>query len=236
MQELVFIFNKADVASLGKVRCTAGLLAAVKDDSIWLRGVMDLPDMDIKIKQLPAKQTFYIDENELLFAPGTVTPVDQMPQLDWQPLNSFLPVEIPVAALPGQVTALAKIQLIPSENSQAGSALLTSLQVWKSYAETAPGSRLQRLRFAVAADNEVLIMGNPLPPLPGKEYWSCNNILLPNGYQFEIPMMANFINEKFNAQHQSVLLFDVDGSWQLIDNNFFVPAKRSAVRLTEINE
>lgn len=236
MQELVFRFNKSDQEVLGNIRCIEGLLVASSDDDIWLRGIYDSPTLDLKIKQLPARQSFYINENDLLFAPGSLTPVDKLPLLSWQPLAEFLPIQIPVAAMPGQMSTLATIKLVTTQLTKAGEALLTSLQIWKAYAESAPGTRLAKLKFAVAQNNDVLIMGNPLPPLPGKEYWLEKNILLPNGYRFEIYMTADFINEQFNPQQDSVLIFDSDGTWQKIDNSFFVPAKRSAIRLTKLNE
>jgi len=232
MQELIFIFNDADRESLGNVRSLEGLRAATGDGCTWLRGIFSTPEIDLKIKRLPATKIYYINEDNLLFVPGSLVPSRKLPLLDWQPLNRFLPVEMPVAAMPAHTGQQVVIKLVSTGITKTGEALLTTLPVWKAYAEEAPATRLAQLKFAVSENNEVLIMGTPLPPLPGKEYWLEKNLLLPNGYQLEIPLLANFINEKFNPQGDGVIIFDTNGSWQKIDHAFFVPAKRSAIRLT----
>jgi MoxR-vWA-beta-propeller ternary system domain bpX2 len=232
MHELIFTLNIHDKDSLGNVRCIEGLEAAINENCIWLRGLYDTAGIDKHIKQLPTQHSYYIGENNLLFSPGSLTPVAVLPALEWLPVAEFITIEIPVAALPGQLHQPAMISIIPSTISKKGDALLTTLQQWKAYATSAPAIRLAQLQFAVSQKNEVLILGDPLPSIPGKEYWMTDNILLPNGYDFEIPMAASFISKKLNAQKDAVLLFDVTGAYEKIGLDFFVPAKRSAVRLT----
>jgi hypothetical protein len=79
-------------------------------------------------------------------------------------------------------------------------------------------------------------MGNPLPPVPGRGYWERDGILLPNGYDFELPLVAGLLAGKLNAGRDSVLFFNADGSWEKILSGDFVAATRSAVRLTEGEE
>ncbi len=230
MQEFIFKLHPSDIAFLAAVRCMEGLSAAMDDQSIWLRGIRE--PVAMALKQLPVKNSFTINGQQQLFIPGNLTPIDILKELSWQPLSSFIPVATPVSALPGKTSQRIPIQLVPATQVQEGAALLTSLAIWKQYAETAPAVRLGRLRFAVSEHNEVVITGHPLPPLPGKEYWLTNTILLPCGYDFELPMAKDFILEKLNPQKDSILLFHTNGQWQAIGNTCFVEAKRSAVRLT----
>ena len=108
--------------------------------------------------------------------------------------------------------------------------------VWKQYAKTASETRLFATRFAVSEKNKVLIIGDPLPSLPGIEYWQTGNVLLPAGYDFELSIMEEFVNKKLNENKSAVILFDKDGSWQRIDKTFFVVSKRSAIRLTAMHD
>jgi MoxR-vWA-beta-propeller ternary system domain bpX2 len=234
MQELIFTLNKKDKNSLGNIRCMAAIKIADGEDYIWIRGLYDNGEPEKSIRQLPIQHSYYIDENNLLFTAGSLTPVATLPELVWLPVAAFISIKIPVAALPGKVKEPSTINVLPSAIEKKSTALLTTLQQWKAYAELAPGIRLAQLHFAVSQKNEVLITGTPLPSIPGKEYWKANNILLPCGYDFEIPMAANFINNKLNPQQDGLLIFDTDGTCQKIDFAFLVPAKRSAVRLTEI--
>lgn len=231
MRAFLFKIDKKDLASLATVRCMPGLMAAEEGDMIWLHAT----EADNAVKQLPVKNTFTIDDNNHLFLPGGLTPVDTLKEMPWQPLTTFINVALPASALPGKVNDLVPVKLVPSKTAQQGIALLTTLAAWKNYAETAPATRLRALRFAVSEKMDVLIAGHPLPPLPGTEYWAINNILVPAGYCFEISIAAAFIKEQVNNTGDALILFDRDGHWQKISKTMFVPAKRSAIRLTKYN-
>jgi hypothetical protein len=237
MQELLFTFHSSAIASLAAVRCIAGLEAAADGDTIWLRGMgHHAAVIDKSLQELPVKARYLADGQNRLFLPGGRTPVALLKETPWQPLTTFIPVEAPISALPGVAGPRIDIRLVPSAKAREGAALLTTLAAWKAYAETAPTPRLLRLRFAVSAANEVLLTGHPLPPLPGREYWLNEGILLPSGYDFEIPVAAVFIAAKLNPHKDGFILFNTDGSWQKADNHFFVEARRSAVRLTNGND
>jgi len=218
MPEFLLKLDIKNKESLGAVRCMEGLQAAEEGNCIWIRGINALLEMDKELLRLPATNTFIIDEENNLFLPGGLTPV------------------APTAALPGKTNDKVKLKIIPSAIVRKGAAILTTLDVWKQYAETASETRLFATRFAVSEKNKVLIMGDPLPSLPGIEYWQTGNVLLPAGYDFEFSIMEEFVNKKLNENKSSVILFDKDGSWQKIDKSFFVISKRSAIRLTALND
>jgi hypothetical protein len=235
MQEFVLKMRSANVDALGAIRSNRGIEIATKNERTWIKVPFEIYETELRIKQLPVESTFMTDEKENLFLVGGLTPVDILKDLNWQPLYSFLKVELPVSLLPGKLEEKISCNLIPSKNIQPGIALLSGLGTWKYYSETAPSVRLSCLRFAVSEKNEVLIIGNPLPPIPGIEYWKINNVLLPCGYDFEFRMGGIFISEKLNASNDSFLLFDKEGRIQLINKTLFVPGKRSAARLTSEN-
>jgi len=235
MQGLILKLDRKDLEALAMVRCIEGLQAVIDDQCIWLRGITSLDSMDKRLKQLPIKNTYVVDEQDHLFFPGGLTPVDTLKPLQWLPLNELIKVDSPVAALPGKTSERVAIKLIVSDQEKKGEALITTLDIWKAYAETAPAVRLQAIQFAVSENGEVLIIGNPLPPLPGKEYWIDQGVLLPCGFEFEIPLAATFVNSRMNENNYAVIVFDTAGNWQQIDKAFFVQGKRSAVRLTNLH-
>jgi hypothetical protein len=235
MAEWVIKMQQKDADSLGAVRCIDDLLVAVEGAYIWLKGSGAVTLPGSRLQQLPVLHTYQADENNLLFIPGGLTPVGVLKELQWQPLREFIKVQPPVAAMSGVLQHTIRVQLVVSGRQQKGKALLTSLLHWKQYAEAAPLSRLAALQFAVAENGDVLITGHPLPPLPGKEYWETNDILVPAGYDFETGLLPSFIDKKFNAGKDAILVFDTKGNWQRIDKSCFVEGKRSAVRLTKLN-
>ena len=79
-------------------------------------------------------------------------------------------------------------------------------------------------------------MGDPLPAIPGIEYWRNEGMLPPAGYDFEWPGLANSISiiyKKINGN--DIGLFRIDGSYERILQNCIVAATRSSIRLTISN-
>jgi hypothetical protein len=235
MRELVIKLLLADKETLGTIRTHETLQVALDGEFIWLWSIES--KADIKLLHLPAICTYELDEQGNLFPPGKLTPVVRLKKLSWVPISEFIQVALPTSAMPGQLSRKYRIKLVPSGKVMPGEALLTSLPVWKRYADTAPEVRLKALRFALSANGRALIMGTPLPSIPGKEYWLQDSLLLPAGYDVEIPLISGLIAKKINPENDSFLLFHEDSRWEKISKPYFVPATRSAVRLSgEENE
>jgi hypothetical protein len=232
MKELIIVLSQADKSALGAVRCLPGLKAAEDAGFIWVR-VQAGENPDLRIKQLPGLHTYTLDADDNLFPPGGLTPVAKLKPLTWIPVSEYITVKLPVSALPGKVNRQHTIRLIPSGSSQAGNALLTDLATWKAYAENAPLVRLQQTRFAVSEKNKVLIVGTPLPALPGKEYVLQDTLLIPCGYEFDPPVISELVITRLDAEKGSLLLFDTDGTWEKLPITGFVPSTRSAIRSTK---
>lgn len=233
MKELIIVLSQADKAALGSVRCLPGLQAAEDEGFIWVRGISALGNIDLRIRQLPGLHTYTLDADNNLFPFGGLTPVAKLKPLKWVPVAEYITVKLPVSALPGKVSQQHVIKLVPSGRSQEGNVLLTDLATWKIYAETAPLVRLQQTRFAVSENNKVLIMGTPLPALPGKEYVLQETLLLPCGFEFDPPAISELVIARLDPSKESLLLFDRDGTWEKVPENAFMPSTRSAIRLTQ---
>jgi len=230
--ERALVLAAPDFAALGHVRHLPGLRAAAAPDGrLWLRG-LPAAETPLPLRQLPALVSYALDEHGNLFAAGSRTPTARLPELAWQPIREFVPLEIPTAALPGQSPPAYHLRLVPSAQPQPGAALLTTLPAWQAYAATAPEVRLHRLRFAVSSHHEVLLLGTPLPPLPGRELWLRDGLLLPAGLDFEAPLLSALVAAKLRPDPTALLLFAADATWTVLAASSLQPATRSAVRLT----
>ena len=233
MKEMIIVLPLAQVASLGSIRTWPELRVALSGEEIWVRGI-PWDSTDIRLRKLPVLHTYLADFQERLFLPGKQTPHDILKRMTWESLPSFLKVELPVSALPGKTRQTFTVGLAATVQTAAPAAIITHLAHWKAYADTAPLIRLQELSFAVCTSEEVLIIGAPVPPLPGKAFVVRNNLLLPAGYDFDPPAAGAFIAEKFAADKAAMILFHPDGQWERIPMNCFVQATRSAIRLTNV--
>ena len=227
--EQIIILQKKDKAALGAVRCIANLKAAIQEDKIWIRGI-DFQTKDLRIQQLPSIQTYRLDEDDLLFPNKKITPVGKLPELEWEYLQTFISVEPPVSAMPGEVQDSLPIRLVVSKKEQNVEALLVDLAIWKRYAASAPQIRLEQIQFAVSEHDEVLICGTPLIPLPGETFWLRDKILLPSGYDLELPVFAKMIQQRLDADGASFILFRKNGIWEKIPFQHLVKGQRSAIR------
>jgi hypothetical protein len=236
MNELIMVLSPTDKAVLGSVRCLPGLQAAEHEGFIWLRGISAKEEIDLRIRQLPGLHTYTLDEDNNLFPPGGLTPVGKLTGMNWLPLSAYITVTLPVSALPGKIDQRLAVKLVPSKQAKESNALLTGLKIWKAYGETAPLVRLQHTRFAVSEENKVLIIGTPLPAIPGKEYVLQHTLLIPSGYEFDPPVIASLVSDRFDGEKASLLLFDTDGSWEEIPKENFIQTTRSAIRLTQGRE
>ncbi|TGD79545.1 hypothetical protein [Hymenobacter wooponensis] len=232
LTERVVVLAEQEAHALGTVRTQPGLRVAQAAGQLWLRGLPATGELALPLRQLPALASYALNAEGQLFPSGSLTPTSRLPDLVWQPIREFVPLEIPVAALPGQLASQHSLQLVPATHAPAGAALLTTLAAWQAYADGAPEIRLQRLRFAVSATNQVLVLGIPLPPIQGQELWLHEGLLLPAGLAFETPLIASLLARKLNPQQDSFLLFAANGEWERIEQHFLQPASRSAVRLT----
>ncbi|UOQ70446.1 hypothetical protein [Hymenobacter cellulosilyticus] len=232
MTERVIVLASADRATLGHVRTVPGLRVTETAGQLWVRGLPATDELPLPLRALPATAAYSVDAQERLFPPGTRTPTGLLPQGTWQPIAEFMPLELPTAALPARAAPSYRVRLLPSGRAEAGAALLTTLPEWLAYAETAPEIRLRGLRFAVSGEGQVLVLGTPLPPVMGQEYWQQHGLLLPAGFDLEAPLLAPLLARKLNPTADGVVLFGADGRWEQILAEDLVPVTRSAVRLT----
>ena len=233
LTKMVLQLASMDKYLLGTVRCLPNLQALDTDQSIWLRGI-DADNIPLLLQQLPSIGRYYEDAQKRLFPVGGLTPIGTLAAGEWQPIKQFIPVEVPSSAFPGKTDKQYRIQLIPAETEHKAAALLADLIAWKNYVEGAPQIRLDQLQFAVSATNEVLIIGYPLPPIPGRAYWKQDLLLIPNGYDFDLSNMANLLNTALNQAQDAYLLFQETGTYQKVFLEQLVPTTRSAVRLSGI--
>lgn len=228
MRESVILVKNKYRDRLGSIRNVPGWKAAADETEIWLKGPVSNGAFQNALSSLPAEANYFMDDDSLLFPVGKQTPVRILRELDWQNLRDFLPLEMPVSAMPGETGVKVQIKLVRSALEQEAYVLKIQLKDWKIYVETAPDIRLQQLRFAVSGSQEVLVMGNPLPAIKGQRYWRNKNLLLPAGFDFDPPVLADLL-----PAAGDLVLFDEQGNRERIPAAAFAAAERATIRLLD---
>lgn len=234
MTNWVYTMASNQRKALYSIRTLTDWRVAENETGIWLKRETG-EEVPLTIQQLPCSERFRMDENNRLFLTGKLTPTAVLPALNWHTLSDFLPVEMPVAALPGNSVTAIELKLVRSENERKSELLLVDWKEWEAYASKAPNIRLAPLRFATNTEEETLVWGDPLPPLPGKVFWQVHQVFLPAGWTFEQEIVAEILAETYCKDKSAFLLFKETGQWEKINWIHFVGASRKAINQTKIN-
>ena len=224
---------REDGLSLVDLRFAPGVEVAEEGATIWLRGQRGDERLAKNIAALPARERYEWLTNHQLRRIDDRIPSARFPEVRWQPLEAWLRVEIPTSALPANAPAPISLRLVRSADERIPELLLTSLDELKRFVANAAQVRLERLRFAVSADGDVLVRGLPLPPLPGTRFVIHGGVAVPAGFSWEPAVDAGLLTRRLGVAADALVIWNEDGSVTRLHSEQFVPLSRSAVRATE---
>lgn len=222
--------DKRGSAALSGLRRVPGLEVLEETDALWLRGTDADEHLWRRLLGLPTADLFRLLPDGQLVPHLRRVPCGRLPEGSWLTLSRWLGVKLEPAALPGQLRQPVALTLTPSTVERPAHVLLTSLSAWIDFAESAPAVRLQPLRFAVA--DEVVVRGDPLPPLPGMRYCEVEGVAVRAGWTWLPAVEPAVLASVFGLAKGDLALWHADGTWDHIRAGDFVAATRSAVRLT----
>jgi hypothetical protein len=222
--------------TLAPLRLITGLQVAVQPQTqrLWLRG----PGGDDEhlwrlLRGLPALERYEILGDHRLRRLESLIPSATLPDLEWEALSDWLQVELRPRAVAGKALGgSVPLRLTRTGQELVAELLMTRLDLWESFANNAPEVRLRPLRFAVDADRNVLIRGNPLPPLPGRHFVVLKNLAVPAGFRWEPAVSPEVVAVHLGLPPEALALFFEDGTFSRLEDEQFVAATRSAVRAT----
>jgi hypothetical protein len=222
---------KADTQTLASLRLDRGIEIAEAEDCVWLRGKA-AESLEQKLAALPALERFeWLSTNKLRRVDQRV-PSRHLPETAWKPINAWSQVRLPLAAFPADLPEKIALRLARSGDEQEPSLLLTSIAEWRSFAQTAAAIRLQPLRFAANAAGEILVRGNPLPPLPGRRFILHGRVAVPAGFSWQPAVAMEILERCFNVAGDAMILWHEDNTITRLHSEQFISATRSAVRAT----
>jgi hypothetical protein len=238
----VICLAPTDAASLAPLRLTRGIEVAEKEPFVWVRGASGDEKIERLVRALPAIARYEVTSGNRLRNLETRIPAETLPALNWQPINTWLRVEMPLTnprapSPPPHVGGYeghgsVPLRIVRSTEERPIALLMTSLDDWREFALKAPEIRLRQLRFAVDEAGNVVVRGKPLPPLPGRQFVLHGNVAVQAGFTWEPAVSADVISRRLGLSADALALFHEDGTFSRIEAEQFVPATRSAVRET----
>ncbi len=224
------------VSSLSRLWHVPGLSVCADGSDVWVRGDSFSDKFEVTLRGIANGTFFWIDADEKqLRERDARVPSATLPRGDWQPLAKWLQPERPASIWPGELAEpvpRVELRLVPSDEMSEPNVLLTPRTIWSEYAVTAPQVRLDRWRFALAADGRAVSRGTPLPPLVGERFVERTGIVVAAGWTWSPLVDAAVVRDLFGLGTDDILLWSCEVC-EIVRSEQFVAASRSSVRSSE---
>ncbi len=218
---------------LGPLRACPGIRVALQDRVAVVRWDPGLEDVLRVLIAQPGVQLFET-RSGLWYRPGSGLPAFEMSlALDsgaFQPLDRVLvPRPIQSEQARSFEAKPAQIRLRPDIHPRPTQALRTTLEALARWADHAPTADFQGLS-AATSNNEILLVGHRLPPIPASERFWGKLVLVPLGWRPDPPLSEDAFRSALGVDASELLLVESDGI-ETIPLLAFEPLSRSSVRL-----
>ena len=217
---------------LATIRGWSNLKIAFDGASLWVKDFEHSQITSVAVKSIPFKTLFY-ERDGKLFLLNSLLPDRVIPPLLWTAIDRALPI-----TLPGfnhnyfGIHEKIAVQLVESGQVHESVAMITPFEHLERYSTSAPAIRMKRLQWALINGEQAFLLGTPLLPIPGLAFWHRGDSLLPAGYDFELPVLADTYASILNPEKQHLLLWNADCTYSLLPKNDLQPLSISSVRLT----
>jgi len=182
-----------------------------KDEAlIWIRGLTRNEIESESVLKIPLIQRYFLEGAQLVPF-GKSLPVMVEPNLLWTPIQRGLKIQLPKENFNFfGLDQTFKISLVPSQENKLIDATIIDLSILGKYLETAPRIRLKNLRWTIIENKSALVLGRPLLPVIGQDYYQLSCFLIPAGWKLEY--------EKFSKVFKKALGESIE-FWYLIHAN-----------------
>ncbi len=220
---------QSDLSSLGKLLNSQAVMA-VENTDVWIRYNSE-DEHAVNVASCLTGRRFRLLDNNLLVPLGSTVATERLPKLEWQGLAQVLQFRLPMAALSGRLTApqLPQLKLIRGGVERPAAAGVYSLEELLDWVVAAPQFRLQKLAACVS-EREVLVFGNPLPPIACKFLCLEGRLLTPAGMTWYPRISAGQVLEHFDVAADQIFLWTNNEQWSTIPTEYVRPLRRASIR------
>lgn len=220
-----------DVESLAVLRKWEHLKMGSDGENYWLKGFHYAEIHSAFVRGIPFLDRFEEREGKL-YRLNNLLPYASAPDVLWSDITRGIPVRLP--SLNHNyfgVQEQVPFRLIPSTHEQPVCAQLIDSVLFREYIETAAQVRMETLDWTLYGNAQVLIMGEPLLPLPGPVFWKYGRHLLPAGQEFELSAFAHQLYRQLCPDGTAYLFWQKEQP-ELLPLFAFESLSRSSVRRT----
>ena len=206
------VIHKAQKESLGVIRDLKTVLISEWGDYLLVKNEVE-KGWEL-IQKVPFEKSVYINDS-YLFNWGDKVPFEKFENLKWILLYEYFNITFPVSALSGELKEKISVSFIPGDHPTSSLALVTNFFHWKDYCLSNSKLRTDKLKYSLSDDSRVIVIGEPIPNIPGIDYLLEGNLLWPTGLDFEFSFMKQLLLDK-TRDTDNYYLFDKDGNYEEI--------------------
>lgn len=227
------------------LECDSELAISPLDSRIWLRFSATRDAARTIISRLPAT-AYLLDALNRLIRPGSNIPMKPLPELDWQPTKQTIERVLPSAIFPeslrpaeDQIAEVTiPLRLVPASDTNQrtplpAEAVLADRTDLLRWVDDAPEARLHQLRW-ILVDDQALILGTPLPHVPGQFFSKAGRILVPSGRWWSpdlpVPITEQILSGPDDQSDKSLILWQTDGTITHFPEDEIQTLRRASVR------
>jgi len=173
------------IKAIYKLRKWTHLKIAKDETTIWIRGFTQHEIESESVLKIPFIKRYFLKGAQLV-PYGRALPEMVEPNLLWSNIQRGLKIHLPKENFNFfGLEQNYKIKLVPSNENKAIDATIVDLISLKKYIETAPKIRLKNLKWTIIEHKSALIIGSPLLPIRGQDYYQLSSFLIPAGWKLE---------------------------------------------------
>lgn len=225
------VISESNKHFLGGIRHWENIKIAVQNGTIYLKEITAHQIKDTVIQQIPSKAIYYEKEN-LLFPQNQIVPSKRVPiGLLWSPIAKLLAVQLPKENFNFfGINEKIPLEIVSVDKEYPANAIVTTIEQANEYILNAPEMRLSALEWTIL-QGKILIIGTPLLPIKGNAYWQYQNHLIPCGYHFNHPQLAQYFYQK-NKWQKELIVWQKDSGYIVVNKDLIKPLSISSFRLT----
>ena len=217
---------------LARIRHWNNVKIGHEENTTWAKELDYAQINSVEVRSLPSK-TIYYEKESKLFLLQSLLPDRIVPSLLWTPIGRAIQVKLPsfnhnYFGLNERI----EVRMIRHDYEAKAVAMVTDLEILRSYIESAPSIRLEQMRWTILERSQAFLLGKPLLPLPGNTFWQRKDMLIPAGYDFELSILADVIQRCVSPGRDHYILWTNDATYCAVPKVDLQPLSRSSFRLS----
>jgi hypothetical protein len=215
---------------LAEVRCVRGVEVVQENQRVWVSWPPDREEVLQRVLAVPGVRLFVKREAHWYELGRRLPARDVGFDGPCKPLfQALTPVASKMESPKSQSLDRVRLHLVPDDRTRQTTALRCSIDVLQRWIERTPCVQFERLK-AVSADDEVLVVGDGLPMLPGNtRYWG-ERVLTPLGFRIEPELHLGVLQEVLGLSDRDFAIF-CDSGVERFSRELFTDLSRGRVRL-----